>query len=343
MELVWPHHLVLPVERTRERAELVERLSPQQQSCDIQITFTPIATGVVTDTTQLDYNDGVIATSATRDVQGEGVTPATLTISDGPTFDYGSHTVGATVTQLFTVTNTGGFPATAIVESALAAPFTFLGGASLGTGGTCTTTIASGANCTVIVEYAPVATGLQAGNIQLDYSDGATAQSVTRPIQGTGLSPATLSISDGPTYDFGTQPVGAAITHTFTITNGGGSTATTMAGAGLAAPYDFLGGAYPGTGGTCGATLAATLNCTIVVEYAPTGAATDTDTVDITYNDGAAAQTASRDLTAISQTPSVLTISDGPTFDYGNSSDRQHDNANIHGNELWWIYSNGSC
>src|SRR5437868_5741285 len=59
-----------------------------------------------------------------------------------------------------------------------------------------------------------------------------------------------------------------------------------MGGAGLAAPFTFKGGTYPGTGGTCIATLAAAGTCTVVVTYSPTTTGAHTDTIDITYNDG---------------------------------------------------------
>lgn len=106
-----------------------------------------------------------------------------------------------------------------------------------------------------------------------------------------------LIISDGPVYNFGTVNVGNTTTHTFTVTNTGSGTALSMMGSGLAAPYDFLGGAYPGTGGTCAVTLAAAATCTIVVAYSPSMTGVQSDTITINYNDGSSAQTANRDTT----------------------------------------------
>jgi hypothetical protein len=106
-----------------------------------------------------------------------------------------------------------------------------------------------------------------------------------------------LIISDGPTYDFGSVSVGFSATHTFTVTNLGAGSALSLSGTGLSAPYSFQGGAYPGTGGTCAISLAAAASCTIVVRYDPTVLGVQSDTIVIDYNDGSAAQSASRNIT----------------------------------------------
>ncbi|HMN68446.1 MAG TPA: hypothetical protein PKC28_07890, partial [Bdellovibrionales bacterium] len=79
---------------------------------------------------------------------------------------------------------------------------------------------------------------------------------------GTAVPPALLGISDGPSYDYGTIPATATVDKVLTVTNSGSLAATTVAGSGLAAPFTFKGGAYPGTGGTCGGSLNAGANCT---------------------------------------------------------------------------------
>ena len=98
-----------------------------------------------TDTIDINYDNGVGAVVSSRDVTGTGANPAVLAISDGPTYDYGNVTVGATATQTFTVDNTGGVIATSLADGlGLAAPYTFLGGTYPGTGGTCATTLTNG-------------------------------------------------------------------------------------------------------------------------------------------------------------------------------------------------------
>ena len=201
--------------------------------------------------------------------------------------NFGSVATGSTATHTFTVNNTGGVPATALADAGgLAAPYTFLGGAYPGTGGTCAATLLNGANCTIVVEYAPTATGVQTDTIDLSYNDGAGAQNSTRDLTGTGAAPAVLSISDAPTYDYGTIAVGGTSNYTFTVSNTGGIPATLLTGGAFGADFRFLGGAYPGTGGTCTGTLANGANCTVVVEFVPSATGALADTLTINYNDG---------------------------------------------------------
>jgi len=127
-----------------------------------------------------------------------------------------------------------------------------------------------------------VATGLQTDVIEIDYNDGAFAQNVTRSIQGSGASPALIAISELDPYDYGTLAQGAISTHIFMLTNSGGVDATSLAGGGgLAPPFSYVGGAFPGNGGDCTPILAPAASCRIEVEFAPTNAGNFTGTIDI--------------------------------------------------------------
>ena len=285
-------------------------------SCTMVITYQVAAAVPSADTLDVDYNDGVNPQITNRDFQGTGVTPASLAVSDGPTYDYGPIATGGVAEKTFTITNTGSFTASSMSGTGLAAPFTFKGGSYPGTGGSCASTLAGGNTCTVVVRFAPVTTGTQSDVLEMNYNDGVVAQMAPRTIQGVGTLPATLTISDGPTYNFGSIPYGATATKSFVVTNIGGVPASAMAGGGLAAPFNFLGGAYPGTGGDCATTLAASATCTIVVEYAPTIAGTLTDQIELNYNDTVTSQTALRDLTGTAVNPANLAISDGPTYNF---------------------------
>ena len=82
-----------------------------------------------------------------------------------------------------------------MTEVGLNVPFRFVGGTYPGTGGNCTTTLNSGDLCNIVVEFAPLATGVATDSIDISYHNGAAAVNSTRGIQGTGLSVATLIIS----------------------------------------------------------------------------------------------------------------------------------------------------
>ena len=130
----------------------------------------------------------------------------------------------------------------------MAAPYAFQGGSYPGTGGTCGATIAVG-NCTIVVTYTPTSSGTHNDGVQLNYNDGYEDTTVSRDIAGVGLDPAVLAISDGSTYDFGSNVTNTISEKAFTVTNSGDVLAATVTGSGLAA-FHFQGGNYPGIGRT---------------------------------------------------------------------------------------------
>jgi hypothetical protein len=70
------------------------------------------------------------------------------------------------------------------------------------------------------------------------------------------------------------------------VTNLGGATASSIAARALAAPFRYKDGAYPGTGGTCGATCSRGTSCRLVVAFErPRGRLLPSLALD--YDDGA--------------------------------------------------------
>lgn len=255
-------------------------------TCTFVVVFTPTASGAANDTIRIAYNDGLQNQSSTRDITGTGQSPASLGISDGPTYDFGNQYQSLTTDKTFTVTNSGEATATSLTTGSpnIAAPYTYKGGSYPGTG-TCGSSLSGGASCTIIVRFSPTATGAASDTIRLSYNNGVSGgQSTTRAITGTGVGYAALSISDGSTYDFGSKYVNTTNTDkTFTVTNSYAGSATSMSGAALSAPFAYKGGTYPGTGGNCGATLGGSASCTIVVRYSPTTLGSHSGTLTVNY------------------------------------------------------------
>jgi alpha-tubulin suppressor-like RCC1 family protein len=277
------------------------------------VGYLPIAPVTSTDTLILSYADGSGATATvSRDIEATAGNAAVLSISDGPTFDYGSKTVATNTDQTFTVSNTGGSTATAMAGSGLAAPFTFPGGYP-GTGGNCNTTLAAGATCTMVVRFTPASSGGFSDTIILSFNDGLAATSTNRSLTGTGGSVANLSISDTPSYSFGSVAKSYTSDKTLTVTNVGGTSATAISPSALAATLNYKGGTYPGTGGTCGTTLGAAGTCTIVVRFAPVAAAATNTTLTLDYNDGTAAASTSLPLSGTGATITKIVGGDGHT------------------------------
>lgn len=228
--------------------------------------------------------------------------PAVLALNNGPTHNFGSATTGSVLSATFTLSNSGGQPASSISGLALTAPFRYRGASFPGTGGTCTSTLANGSSCTIVLEFAPTSVTSFTGTLRVSYNDGTTTRTVQRALAGTGtgIPVASLAISHQPSYSFGSIAVSSFAERAFTITNSGAGAATNISGT-LAAPFVFKGGTFPGTGGTCSSSvsLAAAGTCTVVVQFRPTLSGTFNGSLAINYNNGTSAQSTSRALTGV--------------------------------------------
>ena len=91
------------------------------------------------------------------------------------------------------------------------------------------------------------------------------------------------------------------------MSNTGGSPASAIAESTMAAPFAFKGGSFPGTGGTCTATLNESATCTLVVTFSPTAATSYADTITLDYNDGLAVINTTRAVDGVGATISQLT------------------------------------
>ena len=205
--------------------------------------------------------------------------------------------------KTFTVTNDGGKPSGPIAGQFGPAPFSNVPAADQCTGNT----LAPGASCTFGMVFAPTLRGPAQSQVSIDAEPGGI---VNVPLSGTGLTAASLSISDssGPdpeSWDFGPTLVGNdASAHTFNVTNDGdvstGALAVALSGA---SPSDFV---LPG--GTCldDVTLAPGSSCTVIASFHPqTSGAKETALVVF----GSPGGTVSTRLTGLGQTPPILGLS----------------------------------
>jgi hypothetical protein len=132
----------------------------------------------------------------------------------------------------------------------------------------------------------------------------------TFPIVGTA---ANLILSDGATYDFGNVTTGSQAPKTFTLTNSGGATATSISGASFGVgQFLFSGGSYPG-GGTCTTSLAAGGSCTIGISFSPNSAMVYNDNLTVNYYSGISSTNTSRAVTGTG-VPGVAVVTVNPTY-----------------------------
>jgi hypothetical protein len=296
-------------------------------SCTVTVQFAPTsgngASGSKNFTLNVAYNDGLNAQNATRYIVGKALNASSITASPSP-WALGNVVVGSTNDNTITFTNASGdyATATALALQALTNQYIYLGGSVPGTGGTCTTssTLAAGASCTAVIRYAPSGAATNSTSLTLNFNNGLTTTSAAASISATAKNAALLSFSP-TTVNFGTKATGSSTDQSFTVSNPAGYwDASSLVGGTLNAPYSYkTTGVYPGSGGTCGTSLAAGSTCTIVVTYAPTGAGTHSgQSVALTYNNGLnGGQNASASLTGEAVTPASVGISDS-AYGFGN-------------------------
>ena len=70
-----------------------------------------------------------------------------------------------------------------------------------------------------------------------------------------------------------------------------------------ATEFDFVGGEYPGTGGTCADILEPEDTCTLVISFSPATAGTYTSEFELSYFNGFDTYTEAFTVTGISATP----------------------------------------
>jgi len=216
---------------------------------------------------------------------------AQLGISDSPNYDFGSLLLNGSLSKTFVITNSGSGSATSVGAGspALSSPFSFVGGAYPGTGGTCTTTIVSQSTCTIVVRFNPTVEAADFQDVvRISYADGFQNQVAVVGVTGRAILQATLTFTNGATYNMGTVRSGSSVDRTLTVSNASGVTASYLkqSSAAIASPFTFKGGTYPGAGGTCGSSVPTGSTCTLVLTFAPTAVTSYSQTLSVDYYDG---------------------------------------------------------
>jgi hypothetical protein len=218
------------------------------------------ATGIYTFPSVGDYyvimsNSGVSITTGTITVVDVATLPV---ISATLTNDFGTTSVGTSVSNTLTITNTGGSTLT-ISSIVMPAGFTYTGSV---------TTIAPSASATLTVTFSPVTTTTYGGSV-LIISDAASGSGVLS-VTGVGI-PAPPSISATLISDFGSVLIGSDSSSTLTITNTGGTTLT-ISSITLPSGYTLTGSVT---------TIAPSASATLTVTFTPVSAITYSGSVQI--------------------------------------------------------------
>lgn len=254
-------------------------------TCPVDVTFTPTAAGAVTGTLAMSYtnpNTNSAATTASVALSGTGVVVSTALSLNPSGYQFTNVPVGTTIGPVqITVTNTGSVSANSLALSGVAAPFSV-------TMGTCPTTLAAGATCTLNVSFSPTSSGTFTQTVNLNYgvNGGGATLSAAITLSGTtaAAQPTNLVISPS-TWDFGTVQSGIPSSQkTFTITNTGGQAADSIS-------LNNLGTSFQVNMGTCTGSLAAGASCTMSVWFAPNVPGSYVAFVTLQYRNAVTGQT----------------------------------------------------
>ncbi len=219
--------------------------------CTVTIRFQPAATGAANGSLGANGDGGA---SASASLTGNGIAPGALAFSP-MNLAFGDVAVGSNATLSTTLTNNGG---ATIDDIALAVTGT---GFSRD-GGTCPTvafSLASMANCTLVVRFEPAAPGAASGSA----SATATMAAASANLTGNGISAGAGAVGFLPLagLNFGNVVVGSTATQTITITNTGNQPLTTMV-VGVTGPFVL-------SNNPCPATLAAAASCVVSIQFTP--------------------------------------------------------------------------
>jgi hypothetical protein len=239
-------------------------------TCTINVVFAPTTSASFSRTVAATVA-GATVTPATVALTGTGVamavTPASLT--------FAAQAVGTpTAPQTLTVRNsTGG---TRTLTIAFTGPFsraTLLQGGA----GTCGTSLANGASCTINVVFTPTAVGSATGTAAITTNGGFTVANSPVALSGTGVTPGTLSFTSATngtlttvlgvrTLTFTIPAPRATVTSVVTVRNTGTGSLQITADS---LPLN-IGGLFSVTATTCSFTtpLAANATCTFSIRYA---------------------------------------------------------------------------
>jgi hypothetical protein len=132
---------------------------------------------------------------------------ALVEIEEAPTFGFGDVALGATSSHAFVLRNVGGATATDLAASIAEGPFA-LDGEWPGAGGTCTTALDPGQECTVAIAFAPTLPGVLQRELVIAYGDGAGPAEGVCAMRGGGAGASDNLVVNGDAETSSDPPTG---------------------------------------------------------------------------------------------------------------------------------------
>jgi hypothetical protein len=271
--------------------------------CTLTITATPTVAGAFSGTVSISANPGTVPPLVVS-VIATATAGNPFSVSP-PAIDLGIVAVGATAQAFITVQATTSL--TGLTVSKTGADL------KIDAASTCTSMLAAGATCAVVVDFTAAVAGIPTGNAVL-VSQGGFSKSV--PVTANVLTPAKLAAAP-PSATLVAAPGGTSTSLDINVGNTGGMTTGQL---GIA-----LGGVNAAdfriTGDKCSiVTLAGGASCAVTVVYAPAAAVVAAEAATLTITDkGPGASVTTVPLTGTPMLPAMLTITPA-TRDLGSVS-----------------------
>ncbi len=278
-------------------------------SCTLQVQFTPSVAGARNASLNITHN----ATGSPQVVTLNGTAipaPEPSILASASSLSFVDTQLGSTSQQSVTVENNGTAALTfssIAVSGAHAADFV--------RGGTCSTgsPLGIGITCTVTVTFGPAALGARTASLAIN--SNASNGNLTLPLSGQGVPvPAPVVSLSTATLAFGNQTLGGLYqARTVTLTNTG-TAALAITSFGVPA------GVFAVESTTCGASLAVSASCNVLVRFTPAVAGVDVAaSLTLVSNEAGSPHTVS--LTGRGTTAAAPVLVWSPlisTLDYGN-------------------------
>jgi hypothetical protein len=247
-------------------------------TCTVSVEFKPAAAGALS--AKLSVADNASGSPQTATLTGTGTTVTAPAVSLTPvSIAFPATVVGATsAAQTVTLKNTG---TATLTMSSIA-----LGGTNATSFveiGTCGTSLAVGASCSLYIGFKPAAAAALSGTLTVTDNAAGSPHHVT--LTGTGTAAPTLKLSATSMAFPTTAHTKTSVAETLTLTNSGTAiinlTSIVLAGAN---PTDFV------ELNNCGKTLAPATTCDVYVAFKPAAVAAYKATLTITDNGAASPQ-----------------------------------------------------
>lgn len=229
-----------------------------------------------------------------------------LEVTDPNSLSFGFKPVGSISDQLVLIKNTGINQVSLDSDFVnLAPPFSFKGGVYPGTGGTCGSALSENKTCILSFEYSPTVVAIYTNNVVvLKFHDRNFSNTLELDLTGSAGIPASLALESN-SFDFGSVVVGSSSSLILTFSNNGAFPVTSPVVTNSNAAVGFLGGSYPGAGGSCGETILPGDLCTVDLSFSPVTNGAVNDVLSFSYDDGSNPQVFSINLVGHGSLPPV--------------------------------------